>query len=150
MLTETHESIVIVDPDPTRPLPTNVAHFTLPRVGPRYPNILLTFRYRLVRKTGLFFYEKETDIECLIDPDGWDSTGSFNAPDGQQQKYMHPGNRIIDFSTVVFVKVHDAKVNVGILGNGAEFTPPQLHKNIKIEGYLDTRGHGEFKSIPSK
>lgn len=108
MLTETYESTVLIDPNPARPMPTYVSDFTLPRVGARYPNILLTFRYRLVRKSGLFFYEKETDIEVLIAADGWDSTGSFSAPDGYQEKNMILSNRELHFKAMAFIKLHDA------------------------------------------
>lgn len=46
MLTETNDSNLLVDGSPERPLVTNVADFVLPRVGVRFPNILLSFRYR--------------------------------------------------------------------------------------------------------
>ena len=126
---------------------TNVADFLLPRVGPCYPNILLTFRYRLVRQTGLSFYEKEADIEAFLEPDGWDSTGSFSAPDAHQEKSMILGNRELKFEATAFIKLHDAKISVGAFGSSADFTPPQKHTRIKIEGHMDTRGHGTFKSI---
>jgi len=147
MITEAHESTTLFDTDPARPMVTNVSHFLLPRVGPRYPNIFITFRYRLVRKTGLFFYEKESDIECHLEPDGWNSTGSFHSPASELQLNMKPGNRVLEFETSVFVKLHDTKISVGAFDSSAEFTPPQKHSRIKIEGYLNTRGLGTVKSI---
>ena len=111
MFTETNDSNLLIDTDPERPLVTNVADFVLPRVGARFPNILLSFRYRLVRKTGLFYYQKESDIECFLEPDGWASTGSFSSPEYRQEKNMQKGNRELEFSTAVFIKLHDAKIH---------------------------------------
>lgn len=57
------------------------------------------------------------------------------------------GNRECHFKTTVFIKLHDAKISVGAFGNSADFTPPQKHTRVKIEGHIDTRGRGTFKSI---
>lgn len=145
MLTETSDFTVF--PDPVRPMNTNVAHFTLPRLGARYPNIQITMRYRLVPKTGLFFYEKEEDVEFEFTPIGWDSTGAFTAPKTELQRHMQRGNRVLDFSTFLYVAFHDAKVSVNVFGSSAEFTPPKQQDVIKIEGYVNTRGLGSAKSI---
>jgi hypothetical protein len=126
---------------------THVVTFVVPRVGPRYPNILVTIRYQLVPDTGLFRYQKEQDITCIIGPDGWDSTGGFSAPDYFLQKHMMPGNRIFKFDTFVLVELHDAKVSVGAFDSGIEFTPPRKHSRIKVEGHIDTRGRGTVKCI---
>ncbi len=126
---------------------TNVVNFVVPRVGARYPNILITIRYQLIPKTGLFRYQKEDDVTCVFSPDGWDSTGGFTSPDYFLQKHMMPGNRIFKFETFVLIELHDAKVSVGVFGSSADFTPPRKHSRIKVEGFIDTRGKGTVKCI---
>lgn len=148
MITETSD--ITVFPDPVRPMNTNVAHLTLPRVGARFPNIRITMRYRLVPKTGLFFYEKEEDVEFVFTPIGWDSTGSFTAPITELQRTMQRGNRVLDFSTFIYIAFHDAKISVNIFGSSADFTPPKQQDVIKIEGHVNTRGLGGAKSILQK
>ena len=60
---------------------------------------------------------------------------------------MIMGNREFNFKTTAFIKLHDAKITVGAFGSSADFTPPQKHTRIRIEGHIDTKGRGTFKSI---
>ena len=124
------------------PVTTNVAEFLLPRLGPLYPQIYITVRYKIHPVTGLFIYKKEEDIECFFSPNGWDSPGDFSAPNQNLEKSMSHDQKLLHYKTRITVRLGDAKASLGIKDSGVEFSAPHQTVSIRIEGHIDTRGHG--------
>lgn len=129
------------------PITTNVAEYLLPRVGPTYPQIYITIRYKIHPKTGLFIYKTEDDIKCFFSPNGWDSTGDFSAPSQNLEQYISFDQKTLHFKIRVTVRLGDAKATTGFKEFfSAEFSAPHQTASIKIKGTMNTRGHIEATS----
>ena len=106
---------------------------------------IITIRYQIPPKTGLFLFKKKDDIQCYFSPYGYDSTSNFAALSTDLEKVVSLNGKDFTYKTVVTMQLLDAKVSVRAFDSGIDFSAPHKTALVRIEGHMNTRGLGEAK-----